>query len=226
MEPVSKNILLFLGIPGSGKGTLAQRCCATLNYEQVSTGNLCREHVAQQTDIGKKIDLALKSGKLIDDSLITDMVLQWFSQHSEKQHVILDGYPRTVIQAEALDRFVKQSNITQPTVIYLQVDEPTVIQRLGMRLICSKTGCQAVYSLASSENGDIPSICAKCSSVLVRRPDDETAAIKKRLALYQAHEQALLECYRRLAYEISALDASRAAEDVFAALRTKLGVRS
>jgi len=220
---MAKNVLLFLGAPGAGKGTLAQRCCSMLNYEQVSTGNLCREHVAQSTDIGKKIDLALKSGRLIDDGLITAMVLQWFASYSEKQHIILDGYPRTVMQAEAFHHFVEQEQTIKPTVIHLTVDEQTVVNRLGMRLICSKSGCQAVYSFAADSDTVTPR-CQKCAALLVRRPDDEAAAIKKRLKLYRAHETALLDCYRRLNYEIAVLDASGAAEEIFDALRIKLDV--
>jgi len=218
---MTKKVLLFLGAPGAGKGTLAQRCCSLLDYEQVSTGNLCREHVAQSTEIGKKIDLALKSGRLIDDGLITAMVLQWFANYSEKQHIILDGYPRTVMQAEAFHHFVEQAQTIKPTVIHLTVDEQTVVNRLGMRLICSKSGCQAVYSFAATSGTATP-MCQKCAAPLVRRPDDEAVAIKKRLKLYRAHETALLDCYRRFSYEITALDASSAPEDIFTALRVKL----
>ena len=218
-----RKILLFLGAPGAGKGTLAQRCCSELSYEQLSTGNLCREHIAQATQIGKAIDLALKSGKLVDDSLITAMVTQWFSQYSQKQRVILDGFPRTVIQAETFDRFIGETQVLKPEVVKLAVSEQVVIDRLGMRLICSKGDCQAVYSLAV--NGHLPAksgVCDRCSSPLIRRPDDEIAAIKKRLKLYTTHEAVLLDFYQKLGYKITTVDASVPMEQVFAELKTNL----
>ena len=220
-----KNILLFLGAPGAGKGTLAQRCCVELGYEQISTGNLCREHIAQQTEIGKEIDLALKSGKLINDAIITAMVMQWFAQNPQKSLVILDGYPRTVAQVQALDGFIARDVSIKPTVVHLVIGEQAVIDRLSMRLICSKSGCQAVYSLAAGIS-DNELVCKNCASKLVRRPDDEPEAILKRLKLYSAHENLLLDRYRSLGYEIVTINASGAIGEVFAAFCAQLGVRS
>jgi len=95
MDP--RSLYLFFGAPGSGKGTLSKQCTERLRFEQLSTGNLLREHVAHGSEVGKKIDLALKSGKLIDDSLITTMVIDWLGKAgSKRDHIILDGYPRTV----------------------------------------------------------------------------------------------------------------------------------
>lgn len=217
-------VLLFIGAPGAGKGTLAQRCCTELGYKQVSTGNMCREHIARGTDIGKAIDLALKSGKLVDDSLITAMVTQWFEQNSHQyQQVILDGYPRTAIQAEAFNRFIQQNNGKQPHIVRLLIGEQDVVDRLSMRLICSKGACQAVYSLATT--GKKPKqqgVCDICLSPLTRRPDDEIEAIKKRLGLYATHEALLLDCYTRLRYPIIAVNAALPMADVFAELKSKL----
>lgn len=220
-----KNILLFLGAPGAGKGTIAQRCCAELGYEQVSTGNLCREHIACGTEIGKEMDLALKSGKLIDDTIITAMVMQWFAQNPQKSFVILDGYPRTVAQVQALHDFIVRDASIKSTVVHLAIGEQAVIDRLSMRLICSKSGCQAVYSSASGVLGN-ELVCKYCASELVRRPDDEPEAILKRLKLYSAHEDLLLDRYRNLGYEIVAIDASGAIDEVFAAFCARLDVRS
>ncbi len=218
-----KDVLLFLGAPGSGKGTLAQRCCAELGYGQVSTGNLCREHVARGTSIGKEIDLALKSGKLIDDSIITTMIVDWFAHSMPNTRVILDGYPRTVAQVEALHDFLVSSDVTKPTVVQLVVTPQQVIDRLSMRLICSKAECQAVYSLAGSTSG---AICARCSAPLIRRPDDEPEEIRKRLKLYSVHEASLLERYRVLDYKIVSVDASGSMDDVFDIFRERLGACS
>lgn len=221
----NKNILLFLGVPGAGKGTLAHRCVNELGYEQLSTGNLCREHVTQGTQIGKLIDLALKSGKLVDDSIITTMVTQWLQSYPQKRQIILDGYPRTIIQADAFHRFVANEQEKAPVVIRLTAHEQVVIDRLSVRLICSKKECQAVYSLAEGSvcRPTASGICDRCSSTLMRRNDDEAEAIKKRLKLYGEHESTLLDFYNSVGYRVLEINAAQPLELVFGELKTKLG---
>ena len=221
----NRSVLLFLGAPGAGKGTLASRCVGTLDYEQLSTGNLCREHVAQCTQIGKKIDLALKSGKLIDDNLITEMVTQWLQAYPQKRRIILDGYPRTVIQADALHKFVETEHEQVPMVIRLTVNEQVVIDRLCLRLICSNKECQAVYSLASGSacHPTREGICDRCASVLMRRSDDEVEAVKKRLKLYSEHESRLLDFYNSVGYCVLEVNAMQPLDDVFGEFKNKLG---
>ena len=109
MNP-KKSVFIFIGPPGSGKGTLSHLCVSSLRWVQLSTGNLCRKHIAEQTEIGKQIDFALKSGKLVSDSLINAMVHDWFSMTiQEADNIILDGYPRTVAQAEALHEYLQKN---------------------------------------------------------------------------------------------------------------------
>ena len=103
------NIVIFLGPPGSGKGSLSNLAIKNMGFNQISTGNLCRHHIANATDIGKQIDVIIKAGKLISDELITNMVFDWLGQQVDKfSPIILDGYPRTVNQAIALEAFVKE----------------------------------------------------------------------------------------------------------------------
>lgn len=218
------NVLLFFGLPGSGKGTLSALCTQHLSYEQLSTGNLCREHIAKRSEIGKQIDFAIQSGKLVDDSLITSMVLEWFTQNIAQKRVILDGFPRTAIQAQGLDEFVKKAQNLKPLLVQLSIAEDVVIDRLGARRTCSNKSCQAVYSLAD-ESGLKPRAidqCDICSSKLIVRKDDEAAAIKERLKLYRAHEQALLDFYADAGYPKLQLEANRPIEQVFENLKQHL----
>jgi adenylate kinase len=220
---MQKRLLLFLGAPGSGKGTLAQRCVKDLSYDQLSTGNLCREHIAHGTEIGKSIDLALKSGKLIDDGLVTCMVTEWLAQNHANIHVILDGYPRTVVQAEAFDKFIDLQE-QQPLIVRLKISERAVIDRLTLRLVCSDKGCQAVYSLVDG-SGCQPKcedICDLCESPLIKRADDEIEAIKYRLKLYSTHEQQLLDFYNAQGYEIIDLDAVQPTEAIFCEFKQRV----
>lgn len=213
------DVLLFVGPPGSGKGTLSRRCVKELDYKQLSTGDLCRQHIAQGTSIGKAIDLAIKSGKLVDDALIADMVKEWFLQAGDRSRVILDGFPRTVVQARVFGDFVaKQLKHDAVSVVRLTVSQDVVVNRLGARVVCSKNGCQAVYSTDphSPFVSLQPNICDRCASALIKRPDDEVSAIVERLKIYGMHEVQLLAFYETLGYKMVTLDAGGAADDIFA----------
>lgn len=213
------NIYVFLGPPGVGKGSLSRLCVDTLGWVQLSTGNLCRSHIAKQTDIGKKIDFTIKSGKLIPDSLITDMVKQWFTDNcSLNSTVILDGYPRTVAQAIAIrDMFENNLSTYKLNVVKLVIPEEVVITRLSSRLICGNNECQAVYSAVTQSL--VPrnlNSCDKCSSVLIRRQDDEEKYIRERLSIYNQHEGDLLKYYSQLGQRVLSLNVEKQLEDVFA----------
>ena len=109
-QQVTRTIYSFFGPPGSGKGTLAQKLVSRNNFQMLSTGNLCRQHVAQETAFGKMLDGYVKQGHLIPDALVTDMVIDWITTQSDKESpIILDGFPRTKGQAELFLAFVKQT---------------------------------------------------------------------------------------------------------------------
>lgn len=194
-------VYVFLGAPGSGKGTLSALCVKELGWGRLSTGELCRKHIAEKTSIGAEIDFAIKSGKLVSDALITSMVEQWFVDYKKNNNkpVILDGYPRTVAQAQALDRlFEKHFPHIQLTVVHFLISQEALRSRLDGRLICLNTDCQAVYSLKSSAlkpRNDM--ICDVCGSALGVRKDDHASSIAERLRVYAEHERDLLRYYRQ-----------------------------
>lgn len=221
-----QNIVIFLGPPGSGKGSLSNLAIKNLGFNQISTGNLCRHHIANSTDIGSQIDAIIKSGQLISDELITNMVLDWLGQQTDKYApIILDGYPRTVNQAIALKSFVKENNFNL-SVVRLSVADEFLIQRVVSRIVCSNTSCQRVYSNAGgSEHGPkILLTCDDCSSILIKRKDDTLEAIVKRLQVYREHETGLINYFAMHQFSIIEIAADRSLDDVYRNFAYSFGV--
>ena len=219
MKEISKSIYVFIGPPGSGKGSLSSLCVKNLGWTQLSTGNLCRKHIDRQSEIGKQIDFAIKSGKLISDELITNMVEEWFS-HSlvGVNSVILDGYPRTVAQAKAFSDVLneKLSHLTLKVVRFFISDE-AVVKRLSSRYVCQNKDCQAVYSLIpeSSLAPQKVMVCDVCSSPLGKRADDEPDSVRERLSVYHRHEQDLINFYLAHNYPVIEFNVEKSLQNVF-----------
>lgn len=208
-----------MGPPGAGKGSLASLCVNHFGWLQISTGNLCRKHIAEQTKIGKEIDLILKSGKLINDDLITSMVFQWFNENVDRASgFIFDGYPRTVAQAQAFDAMLKvQFPTVHVRVVLFDLTDDVVVNRLCSRYVCQNKDCQAVYSLSSDATiaSAERAVCGLCSGVLGRRDDDSEIAVRKRLDIYHRHEQQLIDFYHGIDSDVIRLDASQQLQRVF-----------
>lgn len=216
---MSQNIIILIGPPGGGKGSLSKLCIENLGWIQFSTGNLCREHIAKQTDIGKKIDLIIKSGKLISDSLIIDMVDEWLTNNLVSENsIIFDGYPRTLVQVKALNDLVNNKfNKTKVFIIRLLANEQTIVKRIFSRLVCSNNKCQMVYT-SNAEYSLSPkkmNVCDKCGHLLVQRNDDEEKAILERLSVYKKHEKEMLDYYSQIGQSVFELDAEQPIENVF-----------
>lgn len=224
-----KRIIIFVGLPGSGKGTLSKQCVEQLGWKQLSTGDVCRKHIAEQTEIGKKIDFAIKSGKLVSDSVISQMVFDWLRVSFESTDVVIfDGYPRTVAQAQGLHDFInkdfKQYNC-KLQVVKLVVPIQVVRSRMADRIICSNKKCQAVYSTnkdsAFSPKNDL--VCDKCECALTKRPDDCSDSIDVRLETYVKHENELLNFFDTNGYSVVDIAADSAIYEVFDRLKQELG---
>lgn len=228
MKP-KKNVYIFVGPPGSGKGTLSYLCVKMLGWVQLSTGNLCRRHIAEGTDLGKQIDFALKSGKLVSDSLINAMVQDWLiTTIAQTHHVILDGYPRTVAQAGALHDFLKQhADTVNVHVVRFYISDESVINRICGRLVCLNKDCQEVYSL--NEGARVPAQQMKCDACLTdlgRRTDDAEGAVRDRLETYHKHEKALLEFYAQTPFVAKELPVERQLDEVFEDFKKLVGYRT
>lgn len=215
----TQQVYIFMGPPGSGKGTLSSLCREKLGWRQLSTGNLCRKHISEGTEIGKQIDFALKSGKLVSDSLITSMVIEWLSQ--DKFHaspIIFDGYPRTSCQAQEFEQTIRFGDgVVTSTVIRLKVSDPIIIKRLSTRFTCSNRDCQQVYSVQEDSllQPAIKGMCSKCNGVLEQRADDTPESIVERLATYRRFEGELLDFYAQNKYPIVEVCVEKTIDQVF-----------
>ena len=218
---MQKDIFVFFGPPGSGKDSLSRLCVKRLGWQQLSTGNLCRDHIARQTALGKQIDLSIKSGKLISDSLIIDMVNNWLDTVGEgTSKVIFDGFPRTVAQAGAFHELLYQLKGIRLRLVQLTLADEEVVYRLLARSICRNNECQRVYSLHKHSHLQPRHelMCDDCESPLMRRSDDARDAILERLRIYHQHEQNVLEFYRQQGQDIATVHANVSLEDVYSKL--------
>lgn len=228
---MQKKMLIFLGSPGSGKGSLSQLCFRREGWQQLSTGNLCREHIVNKTEIGKTIDFAMKSGKLISDSLIISMVADWLRNNGSKHDtIILDGFPRTVEQAAALRELLLQPDFKGMKLILVRINvsDKIVHERLTGRTICQNNKCQVVYSIhPGSELGPMQEmVCDVCTSPLIRRQDDNARAIDERLQQYHKHETDLVNFYNSVDEKIIEINGEVPLEAVYDNLIKQLGTQN
>jgi adenylate kinase len=185
--------LVLLGAPGSGKGTQAEQLTAKYRIPHISTGNILRLAIENKTELGSLADAYIKKGKLVPDSVIIQVVKERLTQSDCSQGFILDGFPRTVTQAESLEQWNESVKRPLTAVIYLQVSDATLIKRLVNRRVCSK--CQAIYHLISHPPKEADK-CDLCGHAVIQRPDDAEATVINRIKVYKEQTEPLLEYYR------------------------------
>lgn len=205
-----RKAFIFFGPPGAGKGTVSRRCVEQLGWLQLSTGDLFRKHIKEQTPLGQSIEKAIAEGKLVDDATVMDIVYEWIIQHKNvDKPLIFDGFPRTIKQAELFLEKIKKNNITCQ-VLVLDIADQKVIDRLLMRRTCQNYNCQKIYSGATPNNK-----CEVCGSDLYQRADDMAPTIKNRLLVYHQHANQLLKFYEENGIEIKKVNADQSIEKVF-----------
>lgn len=185
---------VFLGPPGAGKGTQASKLASSRQAAHIATGDLFRAAVAEGSDLGKKVKEYLTSGRLVPDDLVIDLV-DWRLRKSDAERAfVLDGFPRTVPQAEALGRLLAERGNGLATVLCFDVADDVLIGRAGGRMVCR--GCGATYN-ADSAPPKVAGVCDKCGSPLYRRDDDRTEVVQERLRVYRKQTEPLIEFYQK-----------------------------
>ena len=185
--------LILLGPPGAGKGTQAERLVEAFGLVQLSTGDMLRAEVKSGSELGQTAQKIMDAGELVPDDLIIFMISTQIDQHSDAKGVILDGFPRTTAQAEALDEMLSDKDLTMDFVIQLEVSEDTIVERISGRYSCAK--CGAGYHDTFSQPA-VEGTCDKCGSTeFSRRSDDNPEAVRSRLGAYRDQTAPILPFY-------------------------------
>ncbi len=212
--------LIVLGPPGAGKGTQAQRLEAAYNVVQLSTGDMLRAEVSSGSELGKKAKEIMEAGGLVPDGLIIDMISGRIDQDDCKNGFILDGFPRTVPQAEALDIMLEDKGLKLDFVIEMQVDDEAMVARITGRYTCSK--CGAGYhdtNLKPKTEG----VCDKCGSTdFTRRADDNAETVRARLQAYHEQTAPIISYYGDKG-TLQSIDGMAAIDDVTSQMKAILG---
>lgn len=180
--------LVIMGPQGSGKGTYASRLSPVLGVPNISTGDLCREEAAKGTELGKKIKEIMDRGGLQPDEVIIEMLKNRIKKDDCKKGFILDGFPRTLKQAEELEKIIKLDYV-----INLVVPQWVLLKRMSLRVTCEK--CGEIYNLGYLKP-KVEGICDKCGGRLIQRDDDKEEAIRKRLKEYEEKTKPLIDYYK------------------------------
>ena len=187
-------VIIMLGAPGTGKGTIAGILTEKLGIPQVSTGDIFRKHIGEQTELGKLAEKYISQGKLVPDDVTIGLVENRLEEDDVKEGIILDGFPRTVKQAEELDKMLENKGKQVDLVINLTTPEEEIVERIVNRRICSN--CKSVYNLVLNPPKQ-EGICDKCGGELIKRKDDNEETVKQRFNSYIEQTSPLVDYYEK-----------------------------
>lgn len=188
-------IIIMLGAPGTGKGTVAGILQEKLGIKQVSTGDIFRKNIKEGTKLGKLSKEYMDQGKLVPDEITIEIIKDRLNEQDVENGVILDGFPRTVEQAKALDKMLAERGQKVDKVINLSTPEQEIIERIVNRRICSNQECRKIYNLILNPP-KVEGICDRCGSKLITRKDDTEETVKARIKDYNIETKPLIEFYQ------------------------------
>ncbi len=211
--------IIMLGAPGAGKGTQAKMIADKYGVPHISTGDIFRANIKEGTELGKKAKTYMDQGLLVPDELVVDLVVDRVKNPDCAKGYVLDGFPRTIPQAECLDKALAEMNDSMDYAINIDVPDDNIITRMGGRRAC--VGCGATYHVVN-----IPpkkeGICDRCGGELILRDDDKPETVKKRLDVYHEQTQPLIDYYTKKGI-IKDVDGTQQMDDVFNAIVKILG---
>lgn len=209
--------IIMLGAQGTGKGTVAGLISKETNFPQISTGDIFRKNISEKTELGIEADKYISQGNLVPDEITVPMVIDRLSEEDAKNGAILDGFPRTISQAEKLDEILQNLGKKVDLVINLTTPREEIIDRMLTRRVCTNQECKATYN-TKLHPPKVEGICDICGSTLKQRVDDSNPeAINRRLEIYQEQTSPLVEYYNKkgvLRTETVSTSINRMGEDV------------
>lgn len=211
--------IIMLGAPGAGKGTQAKKIAEKYSIPHISTGDIFRANIKNGTVLGKKAKTYMDQGLLVPDELVVDLVVDRVQQDDCSNGYVLDGFPRTIPQAEALEAALGKLGEKMDYAINVEVPDENIINRMGGRRAC--VGCGATYHIVYNTT-KAEGICDTCGEKLILRDDDHPETVKKRLDVYHDQTQPLIDYYQR-SNILKEVDGTVDMEDVFTAIVQILG---
>ena len=211
--------IIMLGAPGAGKGTQAKQIADKYSIPHISTGDILKEKKKNGTELGKKAKQYMDQGALVPDELTCDLVMDRIQQDDCKNGFVLDGFPRTIPQAEALDAALGKINEKMDYAIDVDVPDENIVNRMSGRRAC--LNCGATYHLISIPP-KLEGICDRCGSEIVLREDDKPETVQKRLKVYHEQTQPLIDYYKNQGI-LKSVDGTQPMDEVFKAIVTILG---
>ena len=211
--------IIMLGAPGAGKGTQAKKIAAKYEIPHISTGDIFRANIKNGTELGKKAKSYMDQGLLVPDELVVDLVVDRVQQEDCKNGYVLDGFPRTIPQAESLDAALEKLGEKIDYAVNVEVPDENIINRMGGRRAC--VGCGATYHVVYNPT-KVEGVCDACGEKLILRDDDKPETVQKRLAVYHDQTQPLIDYYKKSGV-LRDVDGTVDMDDVFAAIVDILG---
>lgn len=211
--------IIMLGAPGAGKGTQAKRIAEKYSIPHISTGDIFRANIKEGTELGKKAKEYMDQGLLVPDELVVDLVVDRVGQTDCKNGYVLDGFPRTIPQAESLDAALAKLGEKMDYAIDVDVPDENIVSRMGGRRAC--VGCGATYHVVFNPT-KTEGICDVCGEKLILRDDDQPETVQKRLDVYHEQTQPLIEYYTKAGI-LKTVDGTVAMDEVFQVIVQILG---